>query len=833
MLFIGLGFGFLGCGEDDSGPTGPVLNAPQELVATALSETQISLTWTNVDEFISGYKIQRAEGAGGSFSQLIQLEGDVKTYTDSDLSEGSTYKYKVQSFQRDTDSPFSGEASATTPPIAPSDLMAERVSGSEIDIFWTDNSAIEENYEVQMRISGNPEYETVATLDPDVVEYSVTDLVESTVYQFRVRAVFGENFSAWSNMAQQETVVFTPTPPSELEAETMGSSEIALTWADNSHNEEGFVIELSLTGEGEWSPKDSVDRNFGTRRRFTVGQLTGLTEYYFRVYAYNDSGPSPYTNIVSATTIQGPPLMPTDLVIDAPSYTHVEMSWTDNSLDELGFILERKHESSNWGQIDSLVENTTSFNDDEIFPRNRYMYRICSVNAVGRSSWLASEDWTAVPDGPPNAPTDLEATPLDMARINLRWTDASNNEGGFILERSLSGADDFAVIAELTAGVEFYGDTGLEQETAYDYRVKSVREDEDGYYESDYSDIATAATFGPLSTPANLVAIPVNTQVIRLQWQDQSFAESGFIVERAPGGENNFNIIADVAPDTPVHVDSGLDESTEYSYRVKAYMVDNGDVEESDYSNIATAETFSQTIIEQGFEEFEAGSAPPEESGWGYYNRNENSDSRLLVSEERAMEGGTKSLFFNDMRGNLENSIVVLKEHRSAVRSNVRFNLFFPSFGDIFAVRGGNQNNQIAWEIYFATHPTDGNIVAVRQGNQLLYTRGVNFPLGQWNTVEVISNCLASTSDVIINGTPYRSGWGAASMATEGIVFVCFSGSVENGDSVWEQAYLDDVLIEEVVDEGANAFEMPNPGPVRDQGLNVFDTETLPVFQAR
>ncbi|MBT3231849.1 MAG: fibronectin type III domain-containing protein [Calditrichaeota bacterium] len=825
LLFIGLSFGFLGCGEDDSGPTGPTLNAPHDLVATAISETQISLSWVNEDEYISGYKIQRAEGAG-SFSQIFQSEDNVLTYTDSDLSEGSTYSYKVQSFQRDTDSPLSGAATATTPPIAPSDLIAEWVSGSQINISWMDNSAVEENYEIQMRTSGTPDYETVATLDPDIVDYAAMDLTESTVYQFRVRAILGDNYSDWSNIAQQETVVFTPTAPSELEAETMGSSEIRLTWTDNSHNEAGFVIELSLTGTDGWAPKDSVDRNFGTRRIFTVGQLTGLTEYYFRVYAYNDSGPSPVTDVVNATTVQGPPLMPQDLLIETPDFTQAVLSWTDASEDEIGFILERKHESSNWGQVDSLVENTSAYIDDEVFPNNRYMYRICAVNEVGRSSWLASEDWTAIPDGPPNAPIDLEAVPIDMSHINLNWSDVSNNEGGFIVERSLSGAGEFEVIIETNPGVVFFGDEGLEQETSYDYRVKAFRVDEDGSYASDYTDIATATTFGPLSTPGNLTATPMNTSIIRLQWQDQSFAEEGFTIERSIGDENNFNPIDVVDANISTYLNTGLDESTSYSYRVVAFM----EGESSDYSNIATAETFGRVVLEDGFEGYDVGAPPPEDSGW--YPESLTGNATYTVTDERAMEGGSKCLYIQDPRG--DNLIRVMKDHRPVVRSRVSFNVFVPSFGGGFGFRGWNTGNGWGWGIQMLNLEGVGNVFAVsnganQEGNpQFTYTGGYNFPLGQWVNIEVISNCLTYRCDVFINGVLYADQYlfNYASAAIETIELIGFS------NTEWEQMYVDDFLIEEVVDE-EEAYRITTKGPVRDRGINIHANNASMNLMAR
>ena len=275
-----------------------------------------------------------------------------------------------------------------------------------------------------------------------------------------------------------------------------------------------------------------------------------------------------------------------------------------------------------------------------------------------------------------------------------------------------------------------------------------------------------------------------------------------------------------------------MEESTAYSYRVKAFIDDGGNVEGSDYSNVATAETFSHIIIDQGFEEFDVGAPAPEESGWAPYRIGGNSS--VTVTDERATEGGSKSLHYQDPRGNLENEVVTLTEHRPIVRSHTSFNIFIPTYGDIFVIRGGNSAGFVAWEIWFRLDPTNGNIVAVRDGSgpNMWYTQGFNFPLGQWNTIEVNASCLTNSHDVIINGTPYRSGaFGSASVGLESIIFFCFP-SVSGVDFVWEDAYIDDVFIEEIVDEGA-AFKIPNPGPVRDSGVSILDTRVNTNVQAR
>lgn len=77
---------------------------------------------------------------------------------------------------------------------------------------------------------------------------------------------------------------------------------------------------------------------------------------------------------------------------------------------------------------------------------------------------------TPSPTATPNAPSNLVATSAGHWKINLAWTDNSNNETGFYLQRSTDGTT-WSTIATLGANTTSYGDSGLGHNVTYYYHV--------------------------------------------------------------------------------------------------------------------------------------------------------------------------------------------------------------------------------------------------------------------------------------------------------------------------------------------------------------------------
>ena len=88
--------------------------APSDLSATATSSSTIVLSWTDNSLVESAFEVERKTGSEGTYSQIATVDANVTTYSDTGLSESTTYYYRVRAYNSAGNSTYSDEADATT-----------------------------------------------------------------------------------------------------------------------------------------------------------------------------------------------------------------------------------------------------------------------------------------------------------------------------------------------------------------------------------------------------------------------------------------------------------------------------------------------------------------------------------------------------------------------------------------------------------------------------------------------------------------------------------------------------------------------------------------------
>jgi titin len=146
------------------------------------------------------------------------------------------------------------------------------------------------------------------------------------------------------------------------------------------------------------------------------------------------------------------------------------------------------------GCTSSGWQSGTSYTATGLSPSTSYTYHVTAKDQAGNltAPSATASATTAAPPPPPLAPTGLGVTSASENEITLAWTDNATTETGYRLERSDSGLDNFAIIANLAVNATSFTDTGLEADTTYDYRVAAVGSFSDSGYAT-----ASATTDAP------------------------------------------------------------------------------------------------------------------------------------------------------------------------------------------------------------------------------------------------------------------------------------------------------------------------------------------------
>ena len=164
--------------------------APTGLTATAGSAS-VALAWT-ASSGATSYNVYRGTTSGGESATAIATGITSPSYSDTGLTNGTTYYYKAAAVNSAGTSVLSAEASATPEPAAPAAPtgLTATAGNASVALVWTASSGAS-SYNVYRGTTSGGESATAIATGITSPSYSDTGLTNGTTYYYKVAAVNG------------------------------------------------------------------------------------------------------------------------------------------------------------------------------------------------------------------------------------------------------------------------------------------------------------------------------------------------------------------------------------------------------------------------------------------------------------------------------------------------------------------------------------------------------------------------------------------------------------------------------------------------------------------
>ncbi len=225
----------------------------------------------------------------GEYARNSNEQYDVLAYTASVINDASVYKTAEKKFYIDI---------YTSAPVG-SEILLQLEDSSLADATnyptgrhsrYTVSTTVQNQWErLVFSYLDAPDGSTPDTSIDNIILLFAPNTYTGDTYYF-------DNFDGYQ--ADTGTGGTAPAAPSNLAATAVSSSQIDLTWTDNSADEDGFKLERSTDGSS-FTEIATVGSN---TTNFSDTGLVASTTYHYRVFAYNAYGSSSVSNTASATT---------------------------------------------------------------------------------------------------------------------------------------------------------------------------------------------------------------------------------------------------------------------------------------------------------------------------------------------------------------------------------------------------------------------------------------------------------------------------------------------------------------------------------------------------
>src|SRR4051812_28908724 len=483
------------------------LAAPKSLKLTGLFTTKVNVKW-EVVAGASSYEVQRSSGKG--FTTLTTLSSKFAAYDDTKIEGATQYTYRVRALSSNASSLFI-QGNFTTVPSAPTNFAADNLVEGEVTLTWNAVKGATGGYAIEKR-GVKESYKQIAIVDGlDGTQFVDDELGENVLYEYRVRALGAGGNSEYAKSVTTRTALIAP---SDVNAEVIDGSNVALSWTDNSEVGPGFVIEASTDSGETWK---GLDKSESTEKVVTTH---GSTTYLFRVRAVSlEGGKSDYAESDEVTTPLASPKI--KATADANGIT---ITWEDCG-DDAGYVIERSFMEGEFQPLATLDPDTTQYVDNgELMPGRQYRYRVAAIDQEQQQTEWSNEESVISYVQPPS---DLTIESSDGTTLVLSWTINNQQVPNYrlFIDDGVHGVKAVSVSAWQEMP---YTLKNLQLNSHYTIWLAAT-----DYFGVPVSDPSNVVEYSTPAGPSDFRVIPISTSQIELDWQDNSGGTKAFFIERS------------------------------------------------------------------------------------------------------------------------------------------------------------------------------------------------------------------------------------------------------------------------------------------------------------
>ncbi|MBV6644502.1 MAG: fibronectin type III domain-containing protein [Cyclobacteriaceae bacterium] len=479
--------------EYQAAQTGTPPASPTSLIAANTNPGEVTLQWTDNSGGLADFIIERKRDTDTTFTIVGELGLGATDFVDQGLNGFTEYTYRVKAVRGLLESDFSNEAVIITGETLgglkirwtlndTSGSVATDISDNGFDGGLSSGMTFDSNgtdgiLEGALNFDGN---DKVTMSDPSFFDFgypfTMSAWVRTTGPGGRVFLFLGDKGrnDVWYALRTS----FGTSGKVRIEARRINSSASLNSNTVIQDGEWHLVTGVfesatrhDLYVDGVFDSSLNSGINFRSSiNRFSAGALDRQStadryegdlddvRFYDRALS-----PAEVQNLYNRGFV---PKAPTDLVVTVPADSTLSLTWTDNAIDELGYVVERREVGGFFTVVDSLSPDAAAYTDTGLKPSRQYYYRVAAFNAFGNSDY-SNEDSART--------TDVTIPPAEIAKYAFGVDSLASSDTD-----TFSTASDFVDGPGLAGGTfYFYGLRGVNQSVL-------TKDLEDAIAEEDY-----------------------------------------------------------------------------------------------------------------------------------------------------------------------------------------------------------------------------------------------------------------------------------------------------------------------------------------------------------